>query len=201
MCGIAGIINYLDGIDQSSKYIKKMLDVIHHRGPDDTSYYIIENNHFGHTRLSIIDIDGGNQPIFNKDKTVSVVFNGEIYNYIELKQQFLSDYPFYTSSDTEVIVALYDKFGIDCVQYFNGQFAIALFDAKIQKTFLIRDRVGICPFYYHEYKNTVYYASEIKSQLTVMLFQQRILIPLNRDRMNSILHYLIIRWMLLYGVI
>lgn len=167
MCGIAGIINYKAGLPVSAELIDSMLAQLHHRGPDNSNHTISQNNQLGHTRLSIIDINGGNQPIYNSDNTVSVVFNGEIFNYIELKKQFLFDYPFYTSTDTEVIVALYEKFGIDFIQHLNGQFAIALFDKKANKTFLIRDRVGICPLYVSTLKDTVYFASEIKSLLAV----------------------------------
>lgn len=167
MCGIAGQINYTDSLSSSQDTIKSMLSVLNHRGPDSVNYHITRYNHLGHTRLSIIDLSTGDQPIFNRDKSISVVFNGEIYNYIELKKQYLQDYPFYTQSDTEVIVAMYEKFGPEFVSYLNGQFAIALYDANKQKTFLIRDRVGICPLYYIEVNDTLYFASEIKSLLAV----------------------------------
>ena len=165
MCCIAGIINYADGVPPSDKLVSTMLELIQHRGPDTYGNYISKFNHLGHARLSIIDLEGGDQPIYNIDKSVSVVFNGEIYNYIELKSQYLSDYPFYTFSDTEVIVALYEKFGIDFISYLNGQFAICLYDSKLEKTYLIRDRVGICPLFYFQKGNTILFASEMKSIL------------------------------------
>lgn len=165
MCGLAGIINYQTGLTDSPELITEMLQVIQHRGPDHTGHSLTINNHFGHTRLSIIDLINGDQPVYNKSRSVCVVFNGEIYNYIELKKQFLTDYPFYTESDTEVIVALYEKFGIDFIHYLNGQFAIALYDLNLQKTYLIRDRIGICPLFYASTGNTLYFASEIKSLL------------------------------------
>ena len=165
MCGIAGIINYVDGLPQFKEQIRNMLSPLYHRGPDNSSYTITKYNHLGHTRLSILDLKGGDQPIYNFDKSICVVFNGEIFNYIELKHQYLSDYPFYTSTDTEVIVALYEKFGIEFINYLNGQYAICLYDSNIEKTYLIRDRVGICPLFYTQKDNTIYFASEIKSIL------------------------------------
>jgi asparagine synthase (glutamine-hydrolysing) len=115
--------------------------------------------------LSIIDLKSGDQPIYNKDKTICTVFNGEIFNYLELKKDHLPEYPFYTDSDTEVIVALYEKYGIDFISLLNGQFAIALYDINQKKTFLIRDRVGIAPLFYSNNQGTVYFASEVKSLL------------------------------------
>ena len=167
MCGITGIVNYVNPMSVEPDAIKSMMSVLNHRGPDNSNYHISKNNHLGHNRLSIIDLSSGGQPIFSQDKSIVVVFNGEIYNYLELKKQYLRDYPFYTESDTEVIVALYEKFGPDFVNYLNGQFAIALYDANKQKTLLVRDRVGICPLYYSEVNGTLYFASEIKSLLVV----------------------------------
>ena len=165
MCGISGIINYNSTLPKSDHLINSMLSLLTHRGPDNQSLVLTPHNHFGHTRLSIIDLKSGDQPIYNQDRTVCTVFNGEIYNYVELKNQHLSDYPFYTESDTEVIVALYDKYGIDFVNLLNGQFAIALYDTRQNKTFLIRDRIGIAPLFYYSKEDTVYFASEIKALL------------------------------------
>ena len=167
MCGVAGKLNYRSVLNPSSDNLNQMLGQITHRGPDSSNIYISEHNHLGHVRLSIIDISGGDQPVYNFDQSIVVVFNGEIFNFIELKKNYLADYSFYTSSDTEVIVALYEKFGIEFIHYLNGQFAIALFDANIGKTFLIRDRVGICPLFYSIVGDTVYFASEIKSLLQI----------------------------------
>jgi asparagine synthase (glutamine-hydrolysing) len=167
MCGITGIVNYVNPVSMEVDTIKSMMSVLDYRGPDNSNYHISKNNHLGHNRLSIIDLSSGDQPIFNHDKSIAVVFNGEIYNYIELKKQYLQGYPFYTESDTEVIVALYEKIGPDFINYLNGQFAIALYDANKQKTFLVRDRVGISPLYYSEVNGTLYFASEIKSLLVV----------------------------------
>jgi len=165
MCGVSGLVNYNNELPQSSGLIKSMLSVLVHRGPDNQSHVLTPHNHFGHTRLSIIDLKGGNQPIYNRDRTVCTVFNGEIYNYIELKKEHLSDYPFYTESDTEVIVALYDRYGIDFVSLLNGQFAIALYDTRAEKTYLMRDRVGIAPLFYYTDRDTTYFASEVKALL------------------------------------
>ena len=165
MCGISGLINYKSALLNDDRLINSMLSVLLHRGPDNQSFVLTPHNHFGHTRLSIIDLESGDQPIYNRDRTVCTVFNGEIYNYLELKREHLPGYPFYTESDTEVIVALYEKYGIDFVSLLNGQFAIALYDTRLNKTFLIRDRVGIAPLFYYSNNGTVYFASEIKALL------------------------------------
>ena len=165
MCGISGLTNYKKALPENGRLINAMLSVLTHRGPDNQNFVLTPHNHFGHARLSIIDLKSGDQPIYNRDKTICTVFNGEIYNYLELKSEYLSDYPFYTESDTEVIVALYEKYGIDFVGLLNGQFAIALYDTRLKKTFLIRDRVGIAPLFYCSNDGTVYFASEIKSLL------------------------------------
>ena len=167
MCGIAGQINYNKFLAPSTENLNHMLEQIAHRGPDQSNTFISAHNHLGNVRLSIIDITGGDQPIYNFDRSIVVIFNGEIFNFIELKKHYLADYSFYTSSDTEVIVALYEKFGIDFISYLNGQFAIALYDANIEKTYLIRDRVGICPLFYSTVVDNVYFASEIKGLLQI----------------------------------
>lgn len=184
MCGIAGLVNYKQALNSSPIPLQQMLQQIQHRGPDNFGWSISPHNHYGHARLSILDLEHGDQPIFNTDQSVSVVFNGEIFNYIELKKQYLEDYPFYTSTDTEIIVALYDKFGIDFIDYLNGQFAIALFDKRINKTYLIRDRVGICPLYFYENKNEVSFASEIKSLLVL----PQVRTSLNMDAFAEFIH-------------
>jgi len=184
MCGISGLINYNNTLPQDGHIIDAMLSVLTHRGPDNQSFVLTPHNHFGHTRLSIIDLKSGDQPIYNRDKTICTVFNGEIYNYLELRHEHLSDYPFYTESDTEVIVALYDKYGIDFIGLLNGQFAIALYDTRLNKTFLIRDRIGISPLFYSSNDDTVYFASEIKS----LLITGRVPAKLDTDAYFDFIH-------------
>ena len=109
MCGITGLINYTIPLSTEADTIRSMVSELKHRGPDNSNYHISENNHLGHTRLSIIDLSGVDQPVFYRDKSICIVFNGEIYNNIKLRKQYLQDYPFYTESDTEVIVAMYEN--------------------------------------------------------------------------------------------
>ncbi len=166
MCGIAGILNlegkYYDGLD---RHLNVMNELQIHRGPDGKGTWSHKNKHIGlaHRRLSIIDLSTGDQPM--KDRYGNIlVFNGEIYNYIELKQE-LSEYSFQTSSDTEVILAAYQKWGEDCVDHFEGMFAFALWDESKQKLFCARDRFGIKPFYYYKKNKLFYFASEAKALL------------------------------------
>ena len=143
-----------------------MLD---HRGPDDRA--ILRGDVFGlaHTRLSIIDLAGGRQPIHNEDRTIWVVFNGEIFNYIELRKLLeTKGHVFYTHTDTEVIVHLYEEYGDSFVQHLNGQFAIGLWDTKRRRLLLVRDRPGILPLFYAEADGKLFFASEIKSLLAGM---------------------------------
>ncbi len=164
MCGIAGII-CKDSMAQETD-IQKMLDVIVHRGPDGQGTFIEKNIAFGHRRLSIIDLsENSSQPMYYKDKYV-LVFNGEIYNYIEIREELISaGYTFNTTGDTEVLLAAYDKWGNDCVKKFNGMWAFALFDKQKQLVFLSRDRFGVKPLYYSEVDNKFIFCSEIKQVL------------------------------------
>ncbi len=163
MCGIAGIIGPSSRDGDAAFRVESMVTELHHRGPDHQQVDVCKGAVLGHARLSIIDLSGGNQPIYSPDGRVSVVFNGEIYNYIELKRDLLADYPFRTESDTEVIVALYLRLGIDFIQHLNGQFAICLHDERNGKSYLIRDRIGIAPLYYRRRGEDIEFASEIKS--------------------------------------
>src|SRR3989344_8763657 len=127
MCGIAGILNHPFGPAPSESELSVMISQLRHRGPDGYGFYADDEVGLAHARLSIIDLEGGWQPIHNEDKTVWVVFNGEIFNYIELRQALERyGHSFYTHSDTEVIVHLYEQFGEEFIQHLNGQFAIAL---------------------------------------------------------------------------
>src|SRR5580698_906875 len=143
-----------------------MADTIEHRGPDDDGYYVAGPVGFGFRRLSIIDLATGHQPISNEDGTVWIVFNGEIYNYQELRA-FLQGkgHVFKTQTDTEVIVHLYEEFGEDCVEKLRGMFAFAIWDERKESLFLARDRVGIKPLYYWHSGKALVFASEIKAIL------------------------------------
>ncbi|NKQ39110.1 MAG: asparagine synthase (glutamine-hydrolyzing) [Methanosarcinales archaeon] len=161
MCGIAGIYGASE-----KQLVKRMCDKITHRGPDEAGYYVDNNISMGMRRLSIIDLGTGSQPIFNGDGSIVVVFNGEIYNFKELRKELeQKGYHFSTHSDTEVIVHSYEEYGYDCLKKFNGMFAIALWDTNKNELFLARDRMGIKPLYYTIIDKIVVFASEIKSIL------------------------------------
>jgi asparagine synthase (glutamine-hydrolysing) len=143
-----------------------MIEIIHHRGPDDTGFYVDSNVGLANARLSIIDIEGGHQPIQNEDGTVHVTYNGEIYNYRQLRQELeVQGHSFRTKSDTEVIVHCYEQYGEGFVKKLNGMFAIALWDSKQRKLILARDRMGIKPLHYTIREGTLLFASEIKAIL------------------------------------
>jgi asparagine synthase (glutamine-hydrolysing) len=152
MCGIAGIINNSD--NRVEELIHNMTDTMWYRGPDDSGYLIDENVALGHRRLSIIDLDNGHQPMFNADKSIAVVFNGEIYNHNELRSELEKNgYTFKTRCDTEVLVYLYEKYGKDFINKLNGMFAFCIYDLRQGKLLLARDRMGQKPlFYYHNGK-------------------------------------------------
>lgn len=164
MCGINGIINHRNKLFAENT-VNSMNASMKHRGPDDGGIHVNDRVAFGHRRLSIIDLSVlGHQPMDSFDNNVTIVFNGEIYNYKSIKKQL--DYPFKSNTDTEVIIAGYLKWGINFIHQLDGMFAIALFDHRIQTTFLIRDRLGVKPLYYHINKNnTCVFASEIRSIL------------------------------------
>lgn len=162
MCGIAGCIDRKDRI--AGEIINRMLSRIHHRGPDECGIYIDGNVGFGSVRLSIIDLAGGQQPIPNEDLTLWIVFNGEIFNYIELREELQKKgHKFRTKSDTEVILHLYEEYGENCVSQLNGQFVFSIWDKSRQELFLARDRVGIRPLFYHYSSDLFVYGSEIKA--------------------------------------
>ncbi len=165
MCGIAGILNF-DTSEDKIPLLRKMLAIAEHRGPDSCGIYTDHLTGLGHARLSIIDLEGGNQPIHNEEKTLWIIFNGEIFNYPELKKELLDKgHRFYTHSDTEVLVHLYEEKGAGMLSDLNGQFAMAIWDAQREKLFLARDRVGIRPLFYHIKNKRIIFASEIKSLL------------------------------------
>ncbi len=169
MCGIAGIINLGQNKPINEDVLNQMASIIYHRGPDGTGIYKDNNIGLAHARLSIIDIEGGHQPIHNEDKSVWVIFNGEIFNYIELREKLkLQGHRFYTHSDTEVIVHLYEEYGDNFIKHLNGQFSIALWDKQKQRLLLIRDRVGITPLFYTVVDKQLIFGSEIKSILVAL---------------------------------
>ena len=166
MCGICGVLVHNKSIQVTQQQLKLMTDTLKHRGPDDEGYYLENNIGLGHRRLSIIDIRKGHQPIFNEDKTKLIIFNGEIYNFRELRDYLQKkNHQFTTSSDTEVILHLYEEFGNACVEKLRGMFAFAIYDIKEKTLYLARDRLGIKPLYYYHYKDIFLFGSEIKAIL------------------------------------
>lgn len=163
MCGIAGIWNYRTGRPADPSRLVAMTRLIAHRGPDGEGYYWGPGPGLGHRRLSIIDLEGGRQPMCNEDGTIWVVFNGEIYNYPELREQLLRrGHKFVSRSDTEAIVHLYEDMGEECFSELRGMFAIALWDAPNQRLILARDRIGIKPLFYGLGHEGIVFGSELK---------------------------------------
>jgi asparagine synthase (glutamine-hydrolysing) len=168
MCGIVGIASNRTLTDAERRAVRRMADAIRHRGPDDEGFYDAERIVLGMRRLSIIDLDGGHQPIANEDETVWVVCNGEIYNYRELRRNLSSSgHSFRSHSDVEVIVHLYEEFGENFVDHISGMFAIALWDARHDRLFIVRDRLGMKPVYYIHDETGLAWGSEVKSLLEV----------------------------------
>lgn len=165
MCGIVGIVRSdANGVDQA--LVSRMCAAIRHRGPDDDGFYFDGGVGLGMRRLSIIDLKGGKQPIHNQDRTAWIVFNGEIYNYLELRQQLEKlGHTFYTNSDTEAIIHAYDRYGSDCPKYLRGMFAFAIWDRRTQELFLARDRVGKKPLLYAQLNNQLVFGSEFSALL------------------------------------
>lgn len=183
MCGIVGIISKEK---EKKQTIKKMADRISHRGPDGEGYYVDKNAALGHRRLSIIDIASGAQPMYNEMESIVVVFNGEIYNYIELKNELKKkNHIFKTNSDTEVLLHGYEEWGSDLPKKLRGMFAFALWDKNTETLFCARDPFGIKPFYYYETDNTFLFASEIKSFLEHPKFER----ILNKDLIGPYLSF------------
>lgn len=166
MCGIVGSV----GILPAKEIMVKACDSIAHRGPDDSGLYYSEKEQIalGHRRLSIIDLSkDGHQPFLSADARYAVIFNGEIYNYIEIKKDLEGFYNFITKTDTEVLLAAYIKWGERCVEKFNGMFAFAIWDAQEKKLFCARDRLGEKPFFYNYIVERFFFASEVKALLSL----------------------------------
>ncbi|MBF9253831.1 asparagine synthase (glutamine-hydrolyzing) [Pontibacter sp. 172403-2] len=164
MCGISGILG-IAATAEAGRILDAMNGAIAHRGPDDCGTLVEPGVAFGQRRLSIIDLSGaGHQPMVSADGNLVLIFNGEIYNYRELKQQ-LPEYPFRTQTDTEVILAAWQQWGRDCVHRFNGMFAFAIWDRARQETFIFRDRLGIKPLYFYQKGDVLLFASEVRALL------------------------------------
>lgn len=163
MCGIAGIINFSFPEDMQD-LLRRMVGRLYHRGPEAVGIFLNGPAGLAHTRLSIIDLDGGNQPICNEDRDIWISFNGEIFNYPELREDLISrGHRFATRTDTEVLVHLYEDFGPEMLKELNGHFAFALWDRKKERLLLSRDRVGICPLFYHQNGGRLVFGSEVKA--------------------------------------
>jgi len=176
LCGICGF-------SWEDKYfIKKMLKKISHRGPDDFGYFIDNHISLGHTRLSIIDLsEKGKQPIHNEDYSIWITFNGEIYNYKDLKSYLKKKgHVFYTNTDTEVIIHSYEEWGVECLNHFNGLFSFCIYDQIRKKLFIARDRFGIKPLYYLYNNNKFIFSSEIKAILSHKIKKE-----INRNALNE----------------
>jgi len=175
MCGITGIFNIAEGPRIEKELIEAMANRLAHRGPDDSGFYSDDGLGFGFRRLSIIDLTSGNQPIYNEDRSVIVVCNGEIFNYKELRHVLESKgHRFYTHCDVEVLVHLYEEYGADFLNKLNGQFAFALYDRKSGILLLARDHVGIAPLFYTVADNIFIFGSEIKAVLKHPLVKREV---------------------------
>ncbi len=173
MCGIAGYIS-LDPFD-SGPFIKNAVDSLSHRGPDENGYYSDKKTCLLNTRLSIIDIEGGTQPFYSKNKSIAVVQNGEIYNYLEIRKNLIDlGIEFNTNSDTEVILKAYQFYGEKCFELLNGMFSIAILDKNNDKLILCRDRLGVKPLFIYYEESKIFFSSEIKTFLNIPSFKKSI---------------------------
>lgn len=167
MCGIHGVVALKRPRQFPAQWLDMMGDITAHRGPDDSGSYLNNNIALGMRRLSVIDLSGGQQPISNDDGSLVLVCNGEIYNYRELRAQLADSYHFKTQSDVEVILALYQQYGVDCLQHLNGMFAFALWDNNRQQLLLARDRLGIKPLYLCQHDGYLAFSTESKAILAL----------------------------------
>jgi asparagine synthase (glutamine-hydrolysing) len=167
MCGIAGTFNLRKPHRIREVDLRRMLAMIRHRGPDQFGIYLDDHVGLGSARLSIIDLNCGQQPIANEDETLWIVFNGEIFNYVELRPELEArGHAFTTHTDTEVLLHLYEEYGADCLQRLNGQFAFAVWDTRAQSLFIARDRLGVRPLFYTVADGGLIFGSEVKALLT-----------------------------------
>ena len=173
MCGFVGFVDAQT--ENKSNVIKAMADQIVHRGPDQDDYYIDDTMALGFRRLSIIDLDGGSQPIYNEDKSKVLVFNGEIYNYQELRNDLLEKgHCFTTKTDSEVLLHGYEEYGKELLQKLRGMYAFVIWDRNENKLFGARDIFGIKPFYYYKKNGTFLFGSEIKGFLPHPHFEKAV---------------------------
>jgi len=194
MCGIAGIISSNVAKNKALAALQRMNNAIAHRGPDAEGIWSDEYAYLGHRRLSIIDLsDSGTQPLHSYDNRYVIIYNGELYNYKELRLQLQraiqgtqeQPYFFKTQTDTEVVLAAYMRWGADCLQHFNGMFAFAIYDKQEKNIFIARDRMGIKPLYYAFQNNTLVFASELRAVLQSNLIDKKI----NQDALVDYLQY------------
>lgn len=186
MCGIFGKIYNKPIKNHNKDKFYEALNLLEHRGPDNYGAIFKKKFSFGHRRLSIIDLsDEANQPFLSSDGLVSIIFNGEIYNFKELRTELSPKYKFQTDSDTEVLLNLYYEYGIECLNKLIGMFSVAIYDERYDTSYLVRDRLGIKPLYYFYYKNEITFSSEIKS---ILHFENYTFLP-NEDAISSYLSF------------
>ena len=183
MCGIAGILNFDKARPAADALVRRMTNTLVHRGPDGDGYFTHGGVALGHRRLSIIDLATGDQPFFSEDKSLVLVYNGELYNYLEIRRDLQSrGRHFRTESDTEVLLQAYEEWGTDCLARFNGMWAFALWDEKRQRLFCARDRLGEKPFYYALWNDSFVFGSEMKA-----LFAAGVPRSVNEEMLDALL--------------
>ncbi|HXG46708.1 MAG TPA: asparagine synthase (glutamine-hydrolyzing), partial [Methylomirabilota bacterium] len=166
MCGIAGWFDPRARVADGEDRLRRMLALIRHRGPDEFGLYLDPHVGLGNARLSIVDLEGGQQPIANEDESLWIVFNGEIFNHVELRAELeRRGHQFRTHTDTEVILHLFEDVGPECLARLNGQWALAIWDRRARSLFLARDRLGVRPLFYVERDGALFFGSEIKTLL------------------------------------
>jgi asparagine synthase (glutamine-hydrolysing) len=194
MCGIAGVISRSAIAESDRAALRTALDAMASRGPDGTGLYEQDHDalsgagglYMGMRRLSIIDLNGGWQPLFNEDHSLALIANGEIYNHVELRAELCArGHRFRTDSDCETILHLYEDHGEDCLRFLTGMFAFALWDCRRRKLFLARDRLGEKPLYLYERANQLWFTSELKS----LVATGHVAIRLNPRSVDDYLHY------------
>jgi len=172
MCGICGIVG---DVPDKKVIVSRMMKKIKHRGPDDDGFFDSKSCSLGNTRLAIIDVDKGKLPVYSENKNLVLVFNGEIYNYLELKTDLIKiGHRFKTNADSEVLLHLFEEYGKDCLGYLNGMFAFAIWNKKSRELFFARDRLGIKPFYYNFKDENFIFASELKAILASELIDRKV---------------------------
>lgn len=186
MCGICGIYNLRDKKKIDETIIDRMLNAIRHRGPDGSNQMVTDQVALGFNRLSFLDLSGGMQPIVNEDQKITMICNGEIFNYQELKEELVKKgHSFRTGTDVEVVLHLYEEHGTDFPKYLNGQFAVALYDERNRQLILVRDQIGICPLFYTIADNRLIFASEIKAILEYPGIERK----LNMKAVDQLMNY------------